>query len=680
MLDFKNTSIAQKIFITNAPVIVILVAALFIFISVYASKSAQSSAEMNINEAAFLVDSSFNNLIGQLKQNSKNSMSVFKYFLESNYGSYTDFELRGKDENGHPDYYLFDNQLTGNTEVLDKFTSTTQDIATIFAREGDDFIRITTSLKDANGNRAIWTKLDHNHPAYSLILKGETYIGKATLFGKDYMTFYEPVKDANNNVTGILFIGYNLAPAYTVLQESIHNIKIGTNGYIIAYDKKNDLFTIGSLAEKPSVMPFYKDIKENSIFHYSFNNSDYIAKDIVNEDLGWNIIISALESDYIDDILFLRTIMFISIIIFLLALFISVNIMIRFAIVIPLRNMTVSLFEFFDDISHRDKGSRPESVSNTKDEIKAVSNAIQEQVRLLQIGLSEDKRLIEESLEVSAKVKSGYLNVKINASTSNPALNMLKDNINETFYNLDNTMQDILAVVEQYSNNDFRGSINEGILEGELLSVIKGINLMGERIREMLHTSMNTCENLMGSSDELKNHVDTLEKSAKTQSSHLTKNISSLNHLNESMESVNTRAKEVVEHSEAIRNIIAVIHDVADQTDLLALNAAIEAARAGEHGRGFAVVADEVRKLAERTQKNLQEISANTNALVEAINHMDGAINTQTIEMQEMRNSILELQAVTESTLNVAVSTKNVSDKVGRISNDILKDASSKEF
>ena len=680
MLDFKNTSIAQKIFITNAPVIVILVAALFIFISVYASKSAKSSAEMNINEAAFLVDSSFNNLIGQLKQNSKNSMSVFKYFLESNYGSYTDFELRGKDENGHPDYYLFDNQLTGNTEVLDKFTSTTQDIATIFAREGDDFIRITTSLKDANGNRAIWTKLDHNHPAYSLILKGETYIGKATLFGKDYMTFYEPVKDANNNVTGILFIGYNLAPAYTVLQESIRNIKIGTNGYIIAYDKANDLFTIGSLADKPSAMPFYNNIKENSIFHYSFNNSDYIAKDIVNEDLGWNIIISALESDYIDDILFLRTIIFIGIIIFLLALFISVNIMIRFAIVIPLRNMTVSLFEFFDDISHRDKGSRPESVSNTKDEIKAVSNAIQEQVRLLQIGLSEDKRLIEESLEVSAKVKSGYLNVKINASTSNPALNMLKDNINETFYNLDNTMQDILAVVEQYSNNDFRGSINEGILEGELLSVIKGINLMGERIREMLHTSMNTCENLMGSSDELKNHVDTLEKSAKTQSSHLTKNILSLNHLNESMESVNTRAKEVVEHSEAIRNIIAVIHDVADQTDLLALNAAIEAARAGEHGRGFAVVADEVRKLAERTQKNLQEISANTNALVEAINHMDGAINTQTIEMQEMRNSILELQAVTESTLNVAVSTKNVSDKVGRISNDILKDASSKEF
>lgn len=680
MFNIKNSSIAKKIFITNAPIIVILVVVLFFFISIYASKSAQSNAEMNIKEAALLVNSSFNNLIGQLKENSKNSMSVFKYFLESNYGSSKDFELRGKNANGYPDYYLYDNQLTGNTEVLDKFSSTTFDIATIFARDGDDFIRITTSLKDADGKRAIWTKLDHNHPAYNLVLKGEIYIGKATLFGNDYMTFYEPIKDAANNVTGILFIGYNLAPAYNVLKDSIEKIKIGTNGYIMAFDKVNDKFTIGNIAEKPSSLPFYNAIKENSIFQYKYNNHDYIAQDVLNNDLGWNIIISALESDYISDILFLRTVIFISVILFLLALFVSINLVIRYAVILPLRKMTVSLFDFFDSISHRDESEKVSYKSKSNDEILAISNAITEQVNLLQKGLNEDKQLIEESLEVSAKVKSGFLNVKIQSSTSNPALNMLKDNINETFFNLNNTMQDILQVVAKYSSNDFRASINEGMLDGELLSVIKGINLMGERIREMLHTSMNTCENLMGSSDELKHHVDTLESSAQTQSSHLSKNISSLNHLNESMESVNIRAKEVVEHSEAIRSIIEVIHEVADQTDLLALNAAIEAARAGEHGRGFAVVADEVRKLAERTQKNLHEISDNTNALVEAINHMDNAINTQTMEMQEMRNSILELQSVTESTLKVAVSTKEVSDKVGKISNDILNDASSKEF
>ena len=680
MFNLKRISISKKMIVINSPIILVLVIALFIIISIYASKSAENSARLSIDQAGYLVESSFDNLLGQLKRNTESSMGVFKYFLESYYGSFSEFDIRGKTEQGYPAYYLYDNLITGETGVLDRFTDTTHDIATIFARDGQDFIRVTTSLKDENGKRAIWTKLNPNHPAYNLVLEGKTYIGKATLFGNDYLTFYDPIKDSNNNVTGILFIGYNLKPAYEVLKESVEKIKIGTNGYVTAIDKKKDIFTIGDYDYKPSSLPYAKELKDNSIIRYTYKGDKFIAKDIYNQDLGWNIIINAIENDYIKDILTLRTIMFIGIIIFILIFFITVNIVIRMAVVLPLHKLTTSIFKFFDYISHKSSNEMTVYKPNGKDELVEISEAINEQMKKLQAGLREDNNLIEESLKVSEKVKKGYLDVAITSSTNNPALNSLKDNINDTFANLSATMQNILSVVEKYSANDFRDSIDAGSLEGELLAVINGINLMGSRIREMLHTSMNTCENLMGASNELKNHVDTLQSSAETQSHNLEKNIASLDHLNQSMEQVNLRAKDVVEHSEAIRNIIDVIHDVADQTDLLALNAAIEAARAGEHGRGFAVVADEVRKLAERTQKNLQEISSNTNSLVEAINDMDRAITAQTTEMQEMHNSILELQSVTESTVHVAVSTKEVSDKVNQISTDIMNDASSKEF
>ena len=101
--------------------------------------------------------------------------------------------------------------LNLETTIVDLFTHSSGGVATIFAMRGDNLVRIATSLKKSDGSRVVGTMLDSAGSVYQKLQKGESYSGAAQLFGKAYMTRYDPVKSGHGQIIGALFVGVELA-------------------------------------------------------------------------------------------------------------------------------------------------------------------------------------------------------------------------------------------------------------------------------------------------------------------------------------------------------------------------------------------------------------------------------------------------------------------------------------
>ncbi|HET9553405.1 MAG TPA: methyl-accepting chemotaxis protein [Anaeromyxobacteraceae bacterium] len=127
-------------------------------------------------------------------------------------------------------------ELDLDAGLVDRFTATTGAVATVFARRGDDLVRVTTSLKKGDGTRAVGTALDHDHPAHARLLAGDGYTGKAVLFGRDYVTRYAPLRDGRGEVIGALFVGLDFTEGLRALEERIRSLRMGRTGYFFVLD------------------------------------------------------------------------------------------------------------------------------------------------------------------------------------------------------------------------------------------------------------------------------------------------------------------------------------------------------------------------------------------------------------------------------------------------------------
>jgi len=458
------------------------------------------------------------------------------------------------------DLSLYGDKLNGNFGAVDKFAAMTGGVATIFAAKGDDFLRITSSLKKENGERATGTPLGKAHPAFAAISGGKPYVGPATLFGKPYMTRYEPIKDGQGKIVGALFVGFDQSGYRAALQKMAGDIKLADTGGVIVVDPRSAPAEAVFVAHPTAAGKKVLDVEPKAAALLTALADPAAADRQATPGLldresgdtwaaarkvpatGWWVLAEVSQARAMAP----RHAALLPFWLLLggatVALGLGLFWALRRWVARPLEALGLAIEAVADgDLTHAVHSER-------RDELGTLMRHVERMRQRLAQMMATVRQSVDSINTASSEIAHG--NTDLSQRTENTASNL----------------QQTASSIEQLSGSA-RQSADAAAQANQLAASASSVAQRGGAV--------------------------------------VSRVVSTMDEINAS--------------SQKIADIIGVIDGIAFQTNILALNAAVEAARAGEQGRGFAVVASEVRGLAQRSAAAAKEIKGLIGASVDKV-------------------------------------------------------------